>query len=268
MRRLRRLPSAPEPLLMAHLRTTVWGPAEFVGLPPRWLVVEGVLAGTLGAGAIVGTTLVGAWTGQPWLADGKAGLVCAVLLVLYLVLVGAGRALIGIVALLAVCLAIHAPEASAGIVLAHRGVVRPSVVMSVEDGGETADGHGLYFCSVSDRHGVPVKVRIRRGCLRTTRPGDALLLLYDPEVRVPPRSAESGRSLTAPLRALGAWSAALVGGCVIAVVRSLRLSHTAAAPSTTWVREASGPDEGPAPAVAPQPSRWLSGSRSSGSGPG
>lgn len=29
---------------MAHLRSTVWGPA-FVGLPPRWLVGEGLLAG-------------------------------------------------------------------------------------------------------------------------------------------------------------------------------------------------------------------------------
>ncbi|MGW5093829.1 hypothetical protein ACWEQ1_12335 [Streptomyces nodosus] len=267
MRRLRRLPSAPEPHLMAHLRTTVWGPAEFVGLPPRRLVVEGVIAGTLGAGAILGTALLGAWTGTPWLTDGRAGLVCAVLLVLYLSLVGAGRALIGIVALLAVCLAVHAPEASASIVLAHRGVVRPSVVLSVQDGGETADGHGLYLCSVADRHGAPVKVRIRRGCLRTTRPGDALPLLCDPEGRVAPRSAESGRSLAAPLRALGTWGASLVGACVVAVVRSLRLSHTAAAPSAAapWAPE---PDDRPVPDAARQPSRCLSGSRGPGSGPG
>lgn len=30
---------------MAHLRSTVWRPAEFVRLPPRWLVGEGLLAG-------------------------------------------------------------------------------------------------------------------------------------------------------------------------------------------------------------------------------
>lgn len=92
---------------MGHLRATVWGPAEFVGLPPWWLVAEGLLVGLLGAGAIIGTTLYGAWTGRPALADGESGLVCAAAVALYVSLMGAGRALVGIVALLGVCLALH-----------------------------------------------------------------------------------------------------------------------------------------------------------------
>lgn len=65
--------------------------------------------GILGAGAIIGTTLFGAWMGRPSLADGEAGLVCAAAVALYLSFVGAGRALVGVAVLLGVCLALQAP---------------------------------------------------------------------------------------------------------------------------------------------------------------
>lgn len=94
---------------MAHLRTTVWGPAEFVGLPPWRLVGEGLLAGSVTVGAIVATVVFGAWTGRPALAEGEAGLVCALSLPLYLSFVGTRRALVGAVAVLGVCLALQAP---------------------------------------------------------------------------------------------------------------------------------------------------------------
>src|SRR4051812_44779575 len=94
--------------VMAHLRASVWGPAEFVGRPPWWLAVGGVLAGVLGAGAIVGATVFGAWTGRPSLANGEAGLVCAGTLAVYLSLVGESRVLVGIAALLGMCLALQA----------------------------------------------------------------------------------------------------------------------------------------------------------------
>lgn len=55
---------------MAHLRMSVWGPAEFVETLPRRLVGEGLLAGVLGAATIIGTTLFGAWTGSS-LAGGE-----------------------------------------------------------------------------------------------------------------------------------------------------------------------------------------------------
>jgi len=101
MYRWRRPPPAQETDLTAYLRSTVWGPAEFVGWPPRWLVGEGLLTGVLGAGSIVSAGAVGDRTGTPVLASGEAGLVCAGILVLHLVLLRAGRALVGIVAALA-----------------------------------------------------------------------------------------------------------------------------------------------------------------------
>lgn len=210
---------------MEHLRSAVWGPAEFVGLPPWWLIGEGLLAGFLGAGTIVCTTLVGAWTGPPSLADGEAGLVCAAALALYLILMQAGRALVGIVAVLGVCLALQAPQAAADVVLAERGRVQSAVVTSVADGGVTADGHDRYLCSVEDHDGVPLQVRIWRGCRQTTRPGDALAVLYDPMGLVPPRGVEAGAGVSGPLRGLAAWATALVAGSVVAVVRSYRMSE-------------------------------------------
>ncbi|WP_316744464.1 hypothetical protein [Streptomyces sp. MK7] len=221
MRRRRRPSTHAEPHLMAHLRTMVWGPAEFVGLPPGWLLGEGILAGSLGAAAIVGTAVLGAWTGRPSLADGEAGLVCAVALALYVALVGAGRALIGVTALLGVCLALQAPQAAAGVVLAERGRVQSVVVTSVEGGRGPDREHGRYLCSVTDHDGVPLKVRIWRGCEVGTRPGDALAVVYDPEGRVPPRGAAPEGP--GPLRDLAPWGAALIAATVTAVVRSYRL---------------------------------------------
>ncbi|MEU1306819.1 hypothetical protein [Streptomyces shenzhenensis] len=209
---------------MAHLRTVVWGPAEFVGLPPWWLVGEGLLVGTIAAVAIVGTTLIGAWTGSASLAAGEAGLVCAAGLAVYLTCAGAGRALVGIAALLGVCLALQAPQAATGMVLAKRGRVQTAVVTSVDDGRAADSAHGRYFCTVADTHGVPLKGRIWRGCGRTTRPGDTLAVVYDPMGRVPPRGVGTAGGLPDPLRDLAPWCAALVAVSLLAVVRSHRLS--------------------------------------------
>ncbi|MET7381728.1 hypothetical protein ABZT08_23385 [Streptomyces sp. NPDC005526] len=209
---------------MAHVRSMVWGPAEFVGLPPRRLLVEGILAGFLAAGAIVGTTVAGVWTGRPSLANGEAGLACAVALVLYLLLVRAGRALVGIVAVIAACLALQAPQAAAGVLLSAEGRVQPVVVTSVEAGRAAGGGRDRYLCSVVDADGAPLTVRIWRGCGRATRPGDALAVLYDPKGRVAPRGLGVGTTPTGPLRDLAPWVLALVAGSTVAVVRSFRLS--------------------------------------------
>ncbi|MBC2907630.1 hypothetical protein H4N64_40190 [Streptomyces sp. PSKA01] len=216
---------------MAHLRSTVWGPAEFVGLPPWWLTAEGILAGCLGAGAIVGSAVAGAWYGVPGLGNGEGGLVCAAALVVYLCVVRAGRALVGIAAVLAGCLALQAPQAAVGVVLAERGRVESAVVTSVEGGPGAVSSTGRYLCSVTDRDGVPLKVRIWRGCGQTTRPGDTLAVVYDPQGHVSPRGVEAGGSRPEPLRDLGGLAAALVVACVVAVVRSYRLSHTASRPA-------------------------------------
>lgn len=212
---------------MTHLRTMVWGPAEFVGLPPWWLVGEGLFVGLFGAVSIMGATLFGAWTGRPSLADGEAGLICAAALALYLSLVGAGRALVGAAAVLGACLALHTPQAAVGAVLAERGRVQSVVVTSVDDGRVTDGGRTRYLCSVVDTDGVPLKVRIWRGCGETTRPGDALAVVYDPKGLVPPRGAETGTGVTGPMVDLAPWVAVLVFVSLIAVVRSHRLSGSA-----------------------------------------
>lgn len=214
---------------MAHLRSAVWGPAEFVGLPPWWLAMEGLAAGCVGAGVIVGVTVAGAWYGVTGLANGEGGLVCAAALAIYLCVVRAGRALVGIVSVLGVCLALHAPQAAVGLVMAERGHVESVVVTSVEGGPGAVSGSGRYLCSVADRDGVPLKVRIWRGCAQTTRPGDALAVVYDSKGRVPPRGVESGASRSGFLRDLGGWAAALVAACLVAVVRSYRLSRAVSA---------------------------------------
>ncbi|OLZ64582.1 hypothetical protein AV521_34750 [Streptomyces sp. IMTB 2501] len=206
---------------MAYLHSTVWGPAEFVGSPPGWLVGEGILAGIVAMVAIVGTALLGAWTGRPGLADGEAGLVCVAAFVLYLLSVRAGRALIGITALLGVCLALHAPQAAAGVVLAERGRVQSVVVTSVEDGRAAGNGQDRYLCSVMDHDGVPLKVRIWRGCGEATRPGDTLAVAYDPKGLVPPRGAATEGQGTP--RDLVPWCVAFMVASLAAVVRSYRL---------------------------------------------
>ncbi|WP_328437161.1 hypothetical protein OHA71_07855 [Streptomyces sp. NBC_00444] len=238
----RRPPPRPmqERHLMAHLRSTVWGPAEFVGLPPWWLAAEALLAGCVGAGAIIGVAVAGAWYGIPGLANGEGGLACAAALALYLCVVRAGRALIAIVALLGACLALQAPHAAAGLVLAERGRVESAVVTSVEGGPGVVTSRGRYFCSVADRDGVPLQVRIWRGCGQSTQPGDAIAVVYDSKGRVPPRGVEDGASRSGPLRDLGGWVAALVVACVIAVVRSYRISHTASDPPVV-LSSAAGP---------------------------
>ncbi|WP_037628843.1 hypothetical protein [Streptomyces aureus] len=213
----------------------VWGPAEFAGLPPSWLVKEGLLSGVLGVLGVAGAGAVGVWLGVPALADGEAGLVCSGALVLYLALVRAGRALVGMVAVLGVCLALYTPQVAAGLVLAERGLVQSVVVTSV-DSAEAPVGRVRYLCSVTDRDGVPLQVRIWRGCGRATRPGDALTVVYDPKGRVPPRGTEAGAGPAGPLRGLAALAAALLAACVTAVVRSYRLTPTVSAPAPATPR--------------------------------
>ncbi|WP_329533158.1 hypothetical protein OG568_24880 [Streptomyces sp. NBC_01450] len=75
-----------------------------------------------------------------------------------------------------------------------------------------------------DADGVLFKVRNWRGCERTTRPGDALAVVYDPQGLVSPRGAQARSGVPEPLQDLAPWAAALVAGCLVAVVRSYRLS--------------------------------------------
>ncbi|MEU6277944.1 hypothetical protein ABZ871_36940, partial [Streptomyces populi] len=163
MHRWRRPPPVQETDLTAYLRSTVWGPAEFVGWPPRWLVGEGLLTGVLGAGSIVGAGVVGDRTGTPVLDSGEAGLGCAGVLVLHLVLLRAGRALVGIVATLGVCLALQAPQAAAEVVPVGGGRAAPLATPSVEGGGQQGAGRARRPGPSATRDGAPPGAHVRRG---------------------------------------------------------------------------------------------------------
>ncbi|MEV5886350.1 hypothetical protein AB0L74_27195 [Streptomyces sp. NPDC052020] len=215
---------AEQPPLVTRLRSMVWGPAEFVGLPPLRMMVKGVLVGGSAAVACIGSTVAGAWYGNASLAAGEGGFGCAALLVTYLLRLGAGRALVGVVGVLAVCLALQAPQAAAGFVLAERGRAETGVVTAVDGGSAEAEDSDRYLCSVTDKDGVPVEVRIWRGCEASTRPGDTITVVSDVKGLVPPRGAGGGGSAAQALEGLAGWSAGLLLTCVAAVVRSCRLS--------------------------------------------
>ncbi|MFG2452511.1 hypothetical protein ACGFSG_24300 [Streptomyces sp. NPDC048512] len=206
----------------------MWGPAEFVGLPPRWLVAEGLLAGALGVAATAGAGAAGVWTGWTVFADGEAGLVCAGALAVYLAFVRAGRALVGIVAAIGACLAVQTPQMVAGIVLADRGRVESMVVTEIDEGHRPLPDRSRHLCSVTDEKGVPLAVPIWRGCDRSTRPGDVLPVVYDPKGRVRPQGVQTGTAGTLDVAAL---SAALAAVSMVAVVRSYRLPHPTGEPS-------------------------------------
>ena len=150
---------------MAYLRATVWGPAEFVGLPPGGWSGRGFWPAASASRAIVGTARLRCLDRGAPLADGEAGLVCARgarrVSVRRAGGTGAGRHR----RRCSVCASRCRPRRPpAGVVLAERGRVQSVVVTSVEDGRAVRGGRGRYLCSVADSDGVPLKVRIWRGC--------------------------------------------------------------------------------------------------------
>ncbi|MFK4803555.1 hypothetical protein ACI3K5_33330 [Streptomyces sp. MPA0124] len=136
----------------------------------------------------------GAWTGESVFAAGEVGLMCALGLVLHLFLVRAGRAMVGIVAVLAVGLALHTPQTAAGVVLMAQGQEGSVVVTSVQASEKASGARGRYFCSVESGGEAPSSARIWRGCTQATRPGDVLALVYDPKGLVPPRGIGARRA--------------------------------------------------------------------------
>ena len=210
-----------EPGLAGHLRSVLWGPAEFIGIPGR-LLAEGLSAGGATAAVIVGSAFAGMW-GGPWgLVTGELGLTVAAALVLYLVVLRAGRVLIGVVAVLGACLAFMAPEVAAGVALQQRGLVEPAQVASVQAAAE----HGRPVCSVTAFDAVPAGTEVWRGCAESIAPGDTLPVVYDPRGRAPTRGVAAPGELRGAGLRLAALSVLFVGGCTVAVVRSFRLEET------------------------------------------
>lgn len=200
-----------EPRLMGQSRAVVWGPADFVGLPPWWLTGEGLLAGVLGAGfhrpecaggRLVRDPRAGTRRSRPvvrcgtcfppWRDAGRTGADRhRGVLGMGLALVTSGRRWCG------------------------PGRARACRVRGRDVGaGRCGDGRpwplpvlrGRYLCSVADRYGAPLEIRIWRGCGKTTRPGDALAVVYDPKGRASWRSVETGASRVKPLRDAAGWA--------------------------------------------------------------
>ncbi|MGB8939665.1 MAG: hypothetical protein WCD21_05410 [Streptomyces sp.] len=217
-RRGRSVRRSDAPVLAEHLRSVLWGPAEFVGIPGR-LLVQGLSAGSATAVMVVGSAFAGMWGGPRGLATGELGLLVAAGLVLYLVVLRAGRVLIGLVAVLGACLAFMAPDVATGAALHQRGRVEPARVASVQKAAE----HGRPVCSVTDIDAVPAGAEVWRGCAESITVGDTLPVVYDPQGRAPTRGVAAPGELRAAELRLAALSVLFVGGCTVAVVRSFRL---------------------------------------------
>ncbi|OKK04473.1 hypothetical protein AMK26_14075 [Streptomyces sp. CB03234] len=214
----------------------LWGPAAYDGRPPGWLVVEGLTVGVVGAAAIATPGIIGVLADSVALRTGEAGVVVAAGLAVYLAVTGAGRALVGVAAVLGVFWGLLTPRAVTEAVLLWDGEVRSVVVTSVAPIGDATTGR--RYCSVRHMDGTPVSVRIWRGCERTTGPGDHISLVSDPKGRVPPRGVPASGSLAQPLTETAGTGLLLVTVSAVAAVRSYRLA----------------PDSHPMPAPdAPQP---------------
>ncbi|MEV2243426.1 hypothetical protein [Streptomyces sp. NPDC049970] len=212
----------PAPGIAAHFRSTLWGPAEFVGVPGAGILTRGLAVGFLGVTLITGAGVLGMWAGPSALRSGEAGLVLVAALVLYLAVLRAGRILIGLVGVLGMCLALAAPQAAAGLALASRGQVQSAHVTSVESKGHQQH---RFLCEVDpDGPGVSPRMKIWRGCTGFTDPGDVLTVLYDPAGRAPTRGvAQPGEQAAAEVR-LATLALVFAGGTTLAVVRSFRLT--------------------------------------------
>lgn len=224
MRARRRDPSAcrsTEHGLAECLRSNLWGPAEFMGVPRRWLA-KGLAAGTGAAAAVVASPFAGMLGGPEGLVTGEGGLLVVAALVLYLMVLRAGRVLIGLVAAVGAALAVMAPDVAAGAALHQRGVVEPARVASVQASAR----HGRAVCAVTDPEAAPAGMAVWRGCAASTAPGDTLPVVHDPQGRAPARGVAAPGELRGASLRLAACAAVLVGGCAVAVVRSYRLRTT------------------------------------------
>jgi type II secretory pathway pseudopilin PulG len=204
------------------VRAVLWGPAEYPGRPPVWLVREGVVVGLLGTLCVVGCAAVARLAGVPAARAGAGGVVCALALTLYLLVVRAGRVLVGAVAVLGVLLALLVPQVTADIVMAERGQRQEVVVTAVRS---SLSGHAgaTGLCSFAHVDGVPLTGPVLRGCRSSTAAGDRVEVLFDPAGVLTPRAAgtfDAGRMAGTVALAL-----ALPLLCLIAVVRSYRLTR-------------------------------------------
>jgi hypothetical protein len=189
------------------------------------MVVEGVLVAVLGTVLVVGSSVVGTLVGPATLRSGGAGVVCALALGLYLLIVRAGRVAVAAV-VTGLVLAVLVPRVTAEVALNERGQ-RQDVVVTAIQTELSSNGRSTRHCSFALRDGDPVPFAIRRGCQERTSVGEQITVLFDPKGVLTPRATghfRFGRLITTAALAL-----AMAVLSFLAVTRSYRLppSHKA-----------------------------------------
>jgi hypothetical protein len=200
-------------------RAWMWGPANFTGAPPRRLLVEGTVLGLGIAVLVVGSGVVGVLTGYR-LPALVAGIVVTLGAAAYLFFTNAGRVLVAAVALLGAVLSWWVPRAAAEAVLAERGETRTVVVTEVRTHRYEGRDYVKNSCTAELLDGTAVKAEAWRTCTLSTRPGDHLSMVFDPDGAVDPTDR-----LLPGSAAEGAWRPAglallLAVVCCVTVVRS------------------------------------------------
>lgn len=197
-------------------------------------MAEAVFVACLGTVLVVGSGVFGALAEAPELRAGAAAVVCTLALALYLLIVRAGRVLIGAVVLTGLALSVLTPRVTAEIVLTERGLRQEVIVTAVHAKPSPAGGAPGLRCSYALEDGGPLAVPTRRGCPPTASAGDRIPVLFDPKGVLTPRAAGAFRLG----RFIGTVALALLLPllCFITVMRSHRLPPAHAAGQRAAVR--------------------------------
>ncbi|WP_149827314.1 hypothetical protein [Streptomyces tailanensis] len=206
-----------------HGRPFLWrraSSARDCGRSSMWLRCEGLVVAFVGTPLVVGAGLYGALAGPGAPSISAAGVVCTLALSLYLLIVRAGRVLVGFIALTGMALAVLVPRVTAEIALSERGHRKDVIVTAVQAEQAPSGRSAGVLCSYAWEDGAPVLVPIRRGCRTTTSAGEHISVLFDPRGVITPRAAGPFRlgrfAVTAALALM------LPVLCVAAVQRSYR----------------------------------------------
>ncbi|MDO0930346.1 hypothetical protein QQY66_01000 [Streptomyces sp. DG2A-72] len=205
-------------------RSFLRGPGRSPGYsssPSTWSVAEGLFVAFVGTVLVVGSSVYCVLAGPAALSAGEAGAICTLALALYLLIVRAGRVLVGAIVLTGLALSVLLPRVTAEIALTERGH-RQDVIVTAVQTEQTASGRGSGVrCTYAWEDGAPVSVRIRRGCGTTTSAGEHLTVLFDPKGVITPRAV--GPFRLGRFVGTAALTLALPLLCVVAVARSYRL---------------------------------------------
>ncbi|MCZ4606908.1 hypothetical protein O3S80_24745 [Streptomyces sp. Lzd4kr] len=209
----------PDAVPDTSYRALMWGPANFIGMPPRRLLVEGVITGVGLSGLIAGSAVAGALTGHR-LPALVAGIVIALGTAVYLFFTNAGRVLLVAVALLGAVLSWWAPRVTAEVVMTERGETRTVVVTEVHTHRYEGRDYVKNSCTVELPNGTPVEAEAWRTCTLSTKPGDHLSMVFAPKGVFEPTDHELPDSAVQAGWPPAGLALLLAGICCIAVVRS------------------------------------------------